>query len=286
MTAIVLTCPACSTRYRATAESIGVNGRTVRCARCDETWFEPSRDLFEHSDPTTAATIDPDALAHNENAGLDADRAQVATAADITKPTSSDIRSDFHQAEQPKAINEDPADKKVTLAPPAPLVGADVLMRDHADQKKLTRRRRTILLIWLIPLIIVILAAIIAWTQRQAIVNRIPQMATLYQAVGVDVRAGGLKMDPPTASLEQEDGVRVLRIKSVVHNLTSEVRPVPLIELMLHDEMGDVLTQWYVETAEREIAPKGQVSFSTDYTDPPEGAVGVRYRLVGDGSSA
>lgn len=35
---IVLSCPSCSTRYRANPESIGATGRRVRCASCGHVW--------------------------------------------------------------------------------------------------------------------------------------------------------------------------------------------------------------------------------------------------------
>lgn len=175
---------------------------------------------------------------------------------------------------------------QASVAPLPDALGADVMMRDRADQAKLAKRRRTILIIWLVPLIIVLLAAIIAWTQRQAIVNRIPQMATLYQALGEEVRVGGLKLDPPSATILEEDGVAVIRIDSVLYNLTSKTLPVPLIELTLHDDLGQSLAQWYVEPSQTQIAPKGQIPISTNYTDPPSGAVGVRYRLMNEGRAA
>lgn len=34
-----LTCPECATTYNANADSIGEKGRTVRCSKCDTTWF-------------------------------------------------------------------------------------------------------------------------------------------------------------------------------------------------------------------------------------------------------
>lgn len=38
---MILICPSCSTRYLVDALSIGETGRTVRCARCNRSWFQP-----------------------------------------------------------------------------------------------------------------------------------------------------------------------------------------------------------------------------------------------------
>ena len=50
---MILTCPECSTNYMTKEGSIGPNGRSVRCTRCENVWYVES--------------IDPDALALEDN---------------------------------------------------------------------------------------------------------------------------------------------------------------------------------------------------------------------------
>jgi predicted Zn finger-like uncharacterized protein len=38
---MIVTCPACSTRYLVDPRALGSAGRTVRCAHCAETWHQP-----------------------------------------------------------------------------------------------------------------------------------------------------------------------------------------------------------------------------------------------------
>jgi len=55
---MILTCPACQTRYLVDSTKLGARGRTVRCARCGETWNQaPPPDQpkpFETVEPAAA----------------------------------------------------------------------------------------------------------------------------------------------------------------------------------------------------------------------------------------
>jgi predicted Zn finger-like uncharacterized protein len=46
---MILTCPACSTRYYADDGLIGPNGRSVRCAACGNTWFAEASLVLDSS---------------------------------------------------------------------------------------------------------------------------------------------------------------------------------------------------------------------------------------------
>lgn len=50
---IVLSCPSCSTKYRASPQAIGANGRRVRCASCSHVW------TAELDDPAELPALEP-----------------------------------------------------------------------------------------------------------------------------------------------------------------------------------------------------------------------------------
>ncbi|MEL6213290.1 MAG: zinc-ribbon domain-containing protein, partial [Pseudomonadota bacterium] len=39
---MIITCPRCSTRYDIEEASLGGEGRSVRCADCEASWFVPA----------------------------------------------------------------------------------------------------------------------------------------------------------------------------------------------------------------------------------------------------
>lgn len=299
MSGLVITCPDCQTSYNADTDSIGENGRNVRCARCGVTWFVPPPDIIDQ------LITDPDALAHADNVAASQPVEPVSeSVAEPMPPVTSSVtpvhiappqpetepdqlftppqplyqEEPFSQTE-PASPDETPVDESGLARPNT--IGADVMMRDMADSEKLARRQRTIRIIWAVPILIVLIAAIAAWFNRQSIVNRIPQMASVYQMLGADVRAGGLAIVPPDARTVIVDGASVIRIESAVRNLTRKAKTVPLIELTLHDDAGQSLAQWYVEIGSAKIAGGERMVFTSEYMDPPDGAVGLRYRFVG-----
>jgi predicted Zn finger-like uncharacterized protein len=58
--AMIIACPACATRYAVPDSAIGIDGRTVRCAKCRHAWFQEGPRQPELTQPElTMSTPDP-----------------------------------------------------------------------------------------------------------------------------------------------------------------------------------------------------------------------------------
>lgn len=306
-----LICPSCNIEYRISSSDIGAAGRQVRCVECQETWFVPGVKTAEPKSDMRASEADRLALLDNLENDQSSTPPPTVDKDKISAPEMTETRSrsfgqratftpqDNPQPHAPSAgvfsdaapehvPQADPepvppeslSDETVPLSPPPAPVGADVLIRDQADAARLAKRRRTIFVIWVIPLLLVIVAAILAYIYRQPIVNRVPQSATLYNAVGIQVKENGLLIDPPIAKTALQDGRTIITIEGHVRNISGRTQSVPLIEMTLHDGAGETLTQWYVEPARPTLDAREQLAFRTEYADPPNAVVGLRYRFV------
>ena len=240
---MILTCPECSTKYMAKDGSIGPNGRSVHCARCEAVWFVEG--------------TDPDVLALEDNK------------TNLIAPESV-----IERTPDPVSASENTA----KAAPVVQTVGAHTLLRDKADAEKLSKRKRVIRMIWAAPLCLLIGGAAGAVLKRQTIVEQHPKSATLFQSIGLGVKANGLDIKDLKSERLVVDGDMILRVTGEIFNLTSQAKISPLVQFRLENRSGEALADWFVEPG---TVPAGQsVRIETDYPAPPIDSVGIRYRFA------
>jgi len=256
---MILTCPKCSTRYLTKDDVISSNGRTVRCAKCETTWFV-SEDEARAAAADYAAghqTVDPDALALADN-----ERDPIIEVGADNEPL-------VQEAAGLAAASSKPINK-----------GAHVSLRDKADAEKLGARRRIIFWIWAIPMGLLAIAAVLGLIFKQDIVTQNPKAASLYQSLGMTVKKSGLDIEIPIAKSALIEGEPVLVVNSAVKNLTSKTQHLPLIELTLRNGAGEELVQWHVELEQTRLGPKARLEFASQLPNPPVDMVKLTYRFA------
>lgn len=250
-TVMIITCPECSTRYKTSDDAIGPNGRTVRCANCSSTWFVPA--------PEAQIAMDALTLADNQREDI------------APTPTPS-----FAPSLAPSVV---PVSAPKTQTVPR---GAHVDIRDRADKRRRTRRLFGVAAIWLVPLAMLGTAAAGAYHFRQDIVSAHPQTATLYKALGINVSASGLILDPPEARFADIDGAPMLIVTGAARNISDTDLPLPRVALSLHNAGGERVAQWDVEMKTQFLPAGGRAEYLSQYPNPARDAVRLETRFAYD----
>ena len=241
---MILTCPDCATSYSAEDDSIGPNGRTVRCSKCDATWFiagEPInvpdeialRDLEQTEDMTVA----------QEGFAAVVPREQAAQAGDS-------------YAAEP---------------------GAHVLLRKRKESEQRSRKLVWVRLIWGLALLCLLAAFGYAVSQRHNIVKKHPRTATIYNALGLDVTQSGFGFEDVIARNTLVDGQSVYVVNGTVRNLQKKTSDVPLIELSFLDVADKPIAIWRVEIEVDRLGGGEAIEFAANYPNPPLDALSLRY---------
>ena len=270
---MILTCPECATRYLLSdADRIGSVGRTVRCSKCQTSWF-------------VSSDLDELTLKDNEHAEI---LAQVQSAPKVEDPNldrRKSSHSDFKSGGVSGRVEDKPLDTRPENTdhntrfdtPYSP--GAHVGVRDRQDRRRRNFRLTIIGLIWGITLGLLALAATLAYLSRQDVIDKYPKAATLYRAFGIDVSAQGLAFDKPVTRSVFIDGSPVLVINGSVKNITTRTMSLPMVALSLHNTALEPLAEWRVEFANTELAKGKRSEFIAHFPNPPIDAVHLRYRF-------
>ena len=87
---MIISCPACDTRYAVPDSAIGADGRTVRCAKCKHSWFQEGPVL----ELETPVSVKREEQALKDKAGTSSDNDTAADGPSINRWKSSDYSSE------------------------------------------------------------------------------------------------------------------------------------------------------------------------------------------------
>lgn len=287
---MIIACPACATRYVVPDSAIGLEGRTVRCAKCKHSWFQDGPELAE---PIAAAYSDP---ARGEEA-VPAPPAPVRARAEPAAPPQAPCPAGEEVAETaprepvPPAWVEEDEEEADPVGPGAgsdvPAFEAapasadwDVAPAGQSDYDEVSqfehgppfRPRRNWLrwLTWGAGGFAVLALGAVAAMSVLGMPSWLPIEKPLF---GTDP---GLKVEFPASEQERRtlpNGAEFFGARVVVKNEGRETKRVPPLLIVLRDTRERVVYSWELVPPQRTLAPGEAMTINEAMTDVPKSAV-------------
>lgn len=266
---MIIACPACNTRYAVPDAAIGVDGRTVRCAKCRHSWFQegPGLDLPVAAEPAgvesqPAPPPPPRPVSPQPEPAAPAPIPSPAAEAEPEPPAppvySDDPSPSLSQAEATNAGYYDETQSQFDHQPPF-------------------RPRRNPARMWTIAAALFAVVALgtvatVAW-------YGLPSWVPFAKPMFAEERAG-LKLDFP----ENQQGMRELQDRSwffeangVVSNVSQTSQNVPAILVVLRDARGRIVYTGEITPPKRMLTPGETMAISQALVPVPRGAVKAQY---------
>lgn len=267
---MIIACPACSTRYVVPDSALGVDGRTVRCAKCRHSWFQHGPELPARPEPVVAAMA--------EAATAPTSAPPVPSAAPPF-PTPS-VPAPPVRSSQPLAasIIGDGADEPVPEPPVVPRpptrVGDDAFdaAGSRFDHEPPFRPRRNTAKLWTIAgagfaVIVAVLVGLAAWL---GLPRWLPTANATFGAGRPD-----LVLAFPSERQDRRtlpNGTEYFGASGTVTNVGKEPQEVPPILIVLRDGANKVVYTWDVTPPRESLKPGEAVTINEAVTDVPKNA--------------
>ncbi|MBT3330740.1 MAG: DUF3426 domain-containing protein [Rhodospirillaceae bacterium] len=267
---MILTCPACETRFAVDAAVLGKAGRKVRCAKCGDSWHQmPEQDPPEI--PMTPAAPKPETPVPVDEGDDETDAA--------TEIDSEDDAADDDAADDDEDAAE-PENKKDRRAKDRAKRAAGRKAKDgNADGQDgvgdgVWGGRKGGLIGWLVLCLVLAGIGGGGFFYQDKIVEIWPPAGQLYDLIGNATGPAkfGLAIQNVKWEHKREKGKPVLVVRGDVINISDEPQSVPRLRVIIRDENGRRLFRWTVTTALNNLEAGQGTAFTTRLANPPDGA--------------
>ena len=271
---MIIQCPACTTRYVVPDTAIGVEGRTVRCAKCRHSWFQDGP-VLERPQEDTAAPADapaPPPSATQDVADVDAQDAGIA----------DDDTSAVEVAPQPTPAPPSPVPPSPVVpdeirAPQVSMADQDYQQTSHFDHEPPFRPRRNPLKLWTwaAAIFAIMVAGLIVAVSYWGLPDWVQVDQPTFAAGNPD-----LQLDFPRERQERRtlsNGTEFFGATGTITNVGTHTETIPSILIVLRDSRGRKVYDWVVPPPRRTLAPGEVVEVNEAVTDIPRSASEVQF---------
>lgn len=267
-------CPHCTTSYALDPATLGAAGRTVRCSRCKEVWLARPEDATEVLAPAPVmaaagnqagnddAAAEWDALAREDSQEQDA---PVVDSPSISGdwPADGDGASQRAESDWPSVARNDQYD--IEAARPQRLSWFRKLIRPPASLR--ARGKPLVGLPTACAAMGALVLALMIW--RVDVVRLLPQTATFYKMVGLEVNLRGLMFKDVKITPETVEGKPVLVIEGVIVGETRKPVELPRLRFSVRDAQGAEIYAWNAVLEQPVLKPGERAWFKSRLASPP-----------------
>ncbi len=268
-----IVCPHCTTSFAIKLATLGAAGRNVRCSRCKEVWLARPEDAIE------LAPVPAMAEASHGTGNAEAD-----AAAEWEAMARQEEAQDAPVVESPSISADWPAEGEGSRGHEADWPSVAQTDAEAHPEALSTHRSRLTRLFKLpkFPPILgmpslsapiacaamgALIVALVFW--RTDVVRLLPQTATFYKMVGLDVNLRGLAFKDIKITNETVDGKPVLVIEGMIVGETKKPVELPRLRFSVRDEQGAEIYAWNAVLEQPVLKPGERAYFKSRLASPP-----------------
>jgi predicted Zn finger-like uncharacterized protein len=266
-----IVCPHCTTSFAIKPATLGAAGRMVRCSRCKETWLARPEDAIEipaavpamaasSQTAETDAAADWDAMAREESSQDTDQDAPIVDSPSI----SADLPAGSDDADWPSIARLDAEAHE------------EIAISSHRQRLARLFKLPSLPRIPYLPIVGLptacaamgaLLLALMIW--RGDVVRLLPQTATFYRMVGLEVNLRGLAFKDIKITNETVEGKPVLVIEGAIVGATGRPVELPRLRFSVRDEQGAEIYAWNAVLEQTMLKPGERAVFKSRLASPP-----------------